>query len=72
MPKELDRRVLAIHGKSDLVQFYFCVTEKRRCWDSRSLPKRDRILIANDAYTDEERNFTRYLDAWRELERRLR
>ncbi len=71
-PKELDRRVLATHGKQTLYQSYFCVTEKRRCWDARGLPKKDRILIANDTYTDEERNFTQYLDAWKELERRLR
>ncbi len=70
-PAELDRRVSSIYGKADSVQSYLCVTEKGKCWDARNLSKRDRILIANHSYKNPDRDFTQYLDTWKELERRL-
>ncbi len=53
------------------MQSYLCVTEKGKCWETRNLPKRDRILIANHSYSNPDRDFTQYLNAWRGLERRL-
>jgi len=70
-PAELERRVSRFHGKADGVHYYLCVTEKSKCWDARDLSKTDRILIANHSYKNPERDFTQYLDNWKELERRL-
>ena len=70
-PTELERRVLRIYGKADAVHSYFCVTEKSKCWDARNLSKTDRILIANHSYKNPERDFTKYLDNWREVKGRL-
>ena len=71
-PQELDRRLSIIHGSSDRIQSYLWVTEKSKCWEARGLSKKDHILIANHAYVNEERNFTRYLNAWKDLEQRLK
>jgi hypothetical protein len=71
-PQELDRRLSKIHGTKDRVQSYLWVTEKLKCWETRGLPRRDQILIANNAYTSEERDFTQYLNAWKNLEHRLK
>jgi hypothetical protein len=71
-PQELDQRLSKIHGSSDRIQSYLWVTEKAKCWEARGLSKKDQILIANHAYVNEERNFTRYLNAWKNLEQRLK
>jgi hypothetical protein len=70
-PAELDRCVSSIYGKADSVQSYLCVTEEGKWRDARNLPKRDRILIANHSYKNSDRDFTQYLDTWKDLERRL-
>lgn len=70
-PHELDRRLSRIYGNAERVQSYLCVTDKGKCWDARNLSKKDRILIANHSYSNPDRDFTPYLGAWAELERRL-
>jgi hypothetical protein len=72
-PAELRLRVRRIHGRQEKVQFYLGVTGKRRCWDTRGLTKSDEIRIASGVYRDNTaRDFTRYLDDWTALARRLR
>jgi hypothetical protein len=72
-PAELDRRLGAIHGTSDRVQSYFCVTEgKEKCWDARNLPRRDYILITNHTYSNQDRDFTEFLDNWKVLEQTVK
>jgi hypothetical protein len=70
-PADLDRRLSRLYGRTDRVQSYLCVTEKNKCWDARNLSKRDRILIANHSYSNPDRDFTKYLNAWKEIKRRL-
>lgn len=71
-PQELDERLSKIRGNADSVQSYLWVTEKGKCWETRGLSKKDQILIANHAYVNQERDFTQYLNAWKELERKLK
>jgi hypothetical protein len=70
-PQELDQRLSQIHGPIETLQSYLWVTEKGKCWETRGLSKKDQILIANNAYTNEDRNFTRYLNVWKNLEQKL-
>lgn len=71
-PTELGQRFSKIHGPMETLQSYLWVTEKGKCWEARGLSKKDQILIANNAFTNEDRNFTRYLNAWKNLEQKLK
>ncbi len=71
-PAELGQRFSKIHGPMETLQSYLWVTEKGKCWEARGLSKKDQILIANNAFTNEDRNFTRYLNAWKILEQKLK
>ena len=71
-PKELHHRLSAIHGRADRVHSYLWVTKQGKCWETRNLPKRDAILIANHAYANRERDFSPFLNAWKGLGRRLK
>lgn len=71
-PKELHRRLSAIHGSGDRVHSYLWVTKKGKCWEARGLSKRDEILIANHAYVNPDRDFSSYLNTWDVLRRRLK
>jgi hypothetical protein len=71
-PTELEQRFLKIHGTIERIQSYLWVTEKGKCWEARGLSKRDHILIANNAFVNEDRNLTRYLNAWNNLEEKLK
>ncbi len=51
---------------------YLWVTKQGKCWETRNLPKRDAILIANHAYANRERDFSPFLNAWKRLGRRLK
>lgn len=72
-PSELLRRLRLIHGRrSKIFQSYFDVTKSGRCWESRGLPKADREMLAFDRLDDKARDFTPFLNAWRELQKRLK
>ena len=72
-PKELLRRLKRIHGKSEKrIQSYFWVTRSGRCWEARGLNNADQHLLAFDRFSNDTRDFSRFLNAWRELEKRLR
>jgi hypothetical protein len=66
-PKELLNRFKKIHGNSKSIQSYFWVTGKEKCWETRGLSKKDQILIANYTYKNEIRNFSKYLNNWKEI-----
>ena len=70
-PRELDQRLSQIHGSIETLQSYLWVTEKGKCCETRGLSKKDQILIANNAYSNEYRNFTRNLNAWKNLEQKV-
>lgn len=70
-PQELNQRLSTIHGSIETLYSYFWVTEKGKCWETRGLSKNDLFYIANNAYVNEDRNFSMYLNAWKILEQRL-
>jgi hypothetical protein len=71
-PKELLRRFKAIHGSATKrIDSYLRVTKTKLCWESRGLPNADQDLIALDRYSDKNRNFTVFLNAWHQIEKRL-
>ncbi|MGD0921675.1 MAG: hypothetical protein ABSA70_07940 [Terriglobia bacterium] len=60
-PKELWRRLRAIHGSQKIIQTYIWVTELGRCWETRGLTHEDQLRIADGSYANGPRDFTRYL-----------
>lgn len=64
-PRELSRRLHRIHhGRHRIWQVYLWVTRTDRCWETRNLSKGDRLLIAGDKFSNANRDFTKYLNAW--------
>lgn len=63
-PSELLARLDNIHGKAKAIQSYLWVTEKKRCWEARGLNQPDQLAIAQGRYTNEVRDFSRYLNDW--------
>jgi len=69
-PKELSRRLHGIHrGRKKLWQVYLWVTKSERCWETRDLSKPERLLIADDKFFNANRDFSKYLNAWRPVAR---
>lgn len=72
-PAELLRRLRAIHGRTaNRIDSYFWVTRTKRCWEARGLPIADQELIAFDRFSDQSRDFTKYLNAWQQVDRMLK
>jgi hypothetical protein len=72
-PAELLRRLNSIHGaQKKRVHSYFHVTKTKRCWEARGLPKSDQELIALDRFSDNNREFTGFLNAWKQIEKQLK
>jgi hypothetical protein len=53
------------------IDSYLRVTKTKRCWEARGLPNADQELIALDRFTDEKRDFTVFLNAWKQIKTRL-
>ena len=72
-PKELLRRLIAIHGNQKRVHVYLWVTNKSKCFESRGLKKSEEVeIISNNKITfGVERDFSQYLNNWKSLEERL-
>lgn len=72
-PAELLRRLHAIHGQTNKrIQSYVCVTRTGRCWETRDLPVADQELLAFDRLTNKDRDFSSFLNAWGEVEHRMK
>jgi hypothetical protein len=72
-PGELLQRFRAIHGhRRKLIQSYLAVTRTKRCWETRGLRRGDMELIAFDRFSDSDRDFTVFLNAWRQIEKKLK
>jgi hypothetical protein len=72
-PNELLRRLHAIHGESGKrIHSYLWVTRTGRCWEARGLKKQDEKHIADDRLTDRDRDFTSFLNGWKQIERMMR
>ena len=70
-PKKLINLLKAIHGNTKLINVYFWITTKNRCWATRNLSTKDQHLIAAHLYKNSERDFTRYLKNWDSIKKRL-
>ena len=70
---ELLRRYKAIPATAkQRIDSYLRVTKTKRCWEARGLSNTDMELVALDRFTDERRNFTEFLNAWKQIEARLK
>ncbi len=67
-PKELSRRMNAIHPITNSLQTYLWVTSSKKCWETRGLKKKDQVLVANDLFRNKDRDFTKYLNNWKPIE----
>jgi len=70
-PKELGHRLGRIHGRAKIFQSYLFVTQQKRCWETRGVRRTTMDEMTGNCYTDRRREFTRYLNAWSVLARRL-
>jgi len=71
-PNELFQRLKSLHGNLKVLQTYLWVTKKKKCWETRGLKKKDQVLIANNLFSDKERDFTDYLNNWESLKKLLK
>ena len=72
-PAELRRRFKTIHGTaSKRIHSYLRVTKTKQCWEARGLPKADRELLALDRFSNKARDFTGFLNAWKQIEAQLK
>lgn len=72
-PAVLLRRWSAIFGaRTRRIHSYLRVTKTKRCWEARGLPNADQELIALDRFTDRDRDFTVFLNAWDQVATRMR
>ena len=72
-PAELLRRLRAIHrsvGKP--IHSYLWVTKSARCWEARGLAIADQELLAFDRLTLKDRDFSSFLNAWNQIEKRMK
>ena len=70
---QLVRRFKAIHGdRTKRMHSYLWVTKSQLCWEARGLGHADHKLIAGDEFSDKNRDFTKFLNAWKQIEARLK
>jgi hypothetical protein len=67
-PAALLQRLEKIHGAGKTIQSYLWVTRKHRCWESRDLKRHERLEIAEDQYSNPDRDFSEYLNNWKPVE----
>lgn len=67
-PKELLKKIKNLRGNVKNMNLYLWVTEKKRCWETRELSKKEADLIPQGAYRNPKRDFTKFLEAWEPVE----
>ena len=70
-PRELANRMGRIFGREKTFQSYLSVTQKQRCWEVRGVRAEGVAEMVEGRYADRRREFTRYLNAWKLVARRL-
>jgi hypothetical protein len=70
-PNELLRRYELIHGRVERLQSYFWITKRGRVFETRGLSKEDQTKVVEDRFTDDARDFTRFLNNWADIRRKL-
>jgi hypothetical protein len=68
-PNELLRRLRAIHGQPARIQSYIWVTEKKRCWETRGLERKEQFAVADEDFHETKRDLTTWLDNWAPIAR---
>jgi hypothetical protein len=63
-PRQLWRRLRAIHGGQKKIHTYLWITETKSCWETRGLQRTDQLLIAHGEYSHRSRDFTQWLNNW--------
>ena len=65
-PRELLARYDRIASGQVSIQSYFTVTAaaKKRCWETRGLDKASKTAVEAGTYTNPDREFSQYLNAW--------
>jgi len=72
-PAEFLRRLRAIHGDdTKRIHSYLRVTRTKRCWETRGLANADQELVALDRFSNTNRDFTIFLNAWEQIEKELK
>ena len=70
---ELLRRFKAIHGTTKKrIHSFLRVTKTKRCWEVRGLARADADLVARDQFSNTNREFTTFLNAWEQIENKLK
>lgn len=63
-PRELLARYDRIAPGQASIQSYVTVTTKKRCWETRGLDKFSKAAVEAGVYTNADRDFSQYLNAW--------
>lgn len=71
-PKILLKRLTKIHGNMKIFQSYLWVTNNNKCWEARGLKKKEQILLINNEYKNDNRNFSEYLNCWVDVKKYLK
>ncbi len=72
-PKELYKRLVEIHGKEKkLINTYLWVFKNNKCIETRGLKKKEiEEMIDNLQIENQNRDFSLYLNAWDQIEKKL-
>ena len=71
--KELLPRLQDIPGHGGKkIHAYLSVTKSKYCWETRGLNNDDLKEIAEDRFSDEQRDFSIFLNAWGQIEKNLK
>lgn len=70
-PKELYSRMQKLHPKVKSLQTYLWVTSSQKCWETRGLKKNDQNSIVKGTYSNNDRDFSEYLNNWNAVEKKL-
>ena len=70
-PKKLINLLKAIHGNTKLINVYFWITTKNRCWATNYRGQKTNILLQAHLDKYSERDFTRYPQNWDSIKKRL-
>jgi hypothetical protein len=67
-PGELYEKLVKLRGNVKTMNLYLWVTEKKQCWETRGLNKSEYDPIPKGAYSNPEREFTKFLESWKPVE----
>jgi hypothetical protein len=71
-PSELLKSFNKFKGIGQTLQVYFWVTDKGKCWETRGLKKSDQTSVATHIYKNTIRDYTKYLNNWKQIIQKLK